>query len=79
MSDREQINTLISAGSGLPTANPYLDDASITDDEDGTETKKKRGRTPEIVKKAIAKNASPAPDPKEYIAELERPEEENLF
>jgi len=72
MSNKEQINTLIATGVSLPPVNPYLDDSVTTDSDDSnnTLTKKKPGRVPA---KSIA------PDPKEYIAELERPEEENLF
>jgi hypothetical protein len=72
MSNKEQINTLIATGVSLPPVNPYLDDTSNNDGDDSNNAlaKKKPGRAP-------AKATSP--DPKEYIAELERSEEENLF
>ncbi|PIS22217.1 hypothetical protein COT50_03185 [candidate division WWE3 bacterium CG08_land_8_20_14_0_20_41_10] len=72
MSDKEQINTLIATGDTLPPVNPYLDDtiASDTTDANNALAKKKPGRAP--VKPAVI-------DPKEYIAELERSEDENLF
>lgn len=72
MSDKEQINTLVATGGTLPPVNPYLDDtiASDTSDANNPLVKKKPGRAP----------AKPAAiDPKEYIAELERPEDENLY
>ncbi|MFA5776208.1 MAG: hypothetical protein WC988_01475 [Patescibacteria group bacterium] len=71
MSNKEQISTLITTGATLPPVNPYLDD-SVADDDSSINplVKKKPGRVP-------AKTT--APDPKEYIAELERPENESLF
>lgn len=71
MKNKEQINTLIATGVTLPPVNPYLYDNTAGDDNVASLlTKKKPGRAPA---KTIA------PDPKEYIAELERPEDENLF
>ncbi len=72
MSNKEQINTLIATGVTLPPVNPYLYDSTTSDGDDANNplAKKKPGRAP-------AKTS--APDPKEYIAELERPEDENLF
>lgn len=78
MSDKEQINTLISVGTGLPPVNPYLDDSNDGEvGEDGS-PKSKAGRKPADSGKTAAKAAAMA-DPKEYIAELERSEDENLF
>jgi len=82
MSDREQIDTLISAGRDLPPINPYLDDVASTDEgETGRQTKsaktKKKNKTPAPAPKV--KSTQTSPDPKEYIAELERPEGEALF
>lgn len=78
MIDKEQINTLISVGTGLPPVNPYLDDSSQSeDDENRANTKRKPGRAPANAPKPAANKSSP--DPKEYIAELERPEEEDLY
>jgi len=67
MSDKEQINTLVATGETLPPVNPYLDDNTTSDNP---LAKKKPGRAP--AKPAVI-------DPKEYIAELERSEDENLF
>jgi len=82
MSDKEQISTLISGGVGFPPVNPYLDDSTQADDNVGagahvrkTRTKRKAPDLPTIPpSKSLA-----TPDPKEYIAELERPEEEGLY
>lgn len=79
MDHKEQINTIISMGAGLPPVNPYLDDQ---DDDDGVPTaksaKNKAGRNPS--KPAFSTpTESIAPDPKEYIAELERSEEDTLY
>ena len=81
MGDKEHINTLISVGAGLPPVNPYLDDQNQSDDEDATEgvkSKSKAGRKPSApVQSTVTKTI--APDPKEYIAELERPEDEDIL
>jgi|GEM_PF-4493384 hypothetical protein len=74
MNTKEQIDTLISSGASLPPVNPYLDDAAAADDP---VTKKGPGRTPAAAVKPAATKTI-APDPKEYIAELERPEDEQL-
>ena len=80
MGDKEHINTLISVGAGLPPVNPYLDDQNQSDDDDGAglKSKSKAGRKPSApVPSTTAKTI--APDPKEYIAELERPEDEDIL
>ncbi len=78
MSDKEHINTLISVGNGLPPVNPYLDDTSQQDDEGVVTAKSKAGRKPTNPAPTSA-TKSAAPDPKEYIAELERPEDEDIL
>jgi len=79
MSNKEQINTIITTGVTLPPVNPYLDDnASSYGDDVNPPARKKPGRTTaNAPKTGFTKTV--APDPKEYIAELERPEDENLF
>ncbi len=82
MGDKEQINTLISVGAGLPPVNPYLDDSNQSDDdEDGASSKpkSKAGRKPTQPAPSPSAKTTIAPDPKEYIAELERPEEESIL
>jgi hypothetical protein len=80
MSDKEQINTLISVGAGLPPINPYLDDSNQPDDDDGsTKPKSKAGRKPANPVPNPSPKTTIAPDPKEYIAELERSEEESIL
>lgn len=75
MSDKEHISTLITTGGGLPPVNPYLDDHPDPNDDDTDVTHgKKKGKTPAIPLKPAPKNNPIVPDPKEYIAELERPE-----
>ncbi len=82
MDDKEHIDTLISVGAGLPPVNPYLDDQGQSDD-DGDDSSNLKP-----ISKAGKKSSSPvlsasektiAPDPKEYIAELERPEDEDIL
>lgn len=70
MNDKEQINTLVATGGTLPPVNPYLDDTIASDTSTDSLAKKKPGRAP--AKPAVI-------DPKEYIAELERSEDENLY
>jgi len=83
MSNKEQINTLISVGASLPPVNPYLDDVKPSDDDDEDALhvqKSKAGRKPADTSQNQPAKASPiTPDPKEYIAELERPEDEGLY
>jgi len=81
MGDKEHINTLISVGAGLPPVNPYLDDQNQSDDDDGAtdlKAKSKAGRKPSAPVQPSSSKAI-APDPKEYIAELERPEDEDIL
>ncbi len=81
MGDKEHINTLISVGAGLPPVNPYLDDQNQSDDDDGSaslKSKNKAGRKPSAPVQSTATKTI-APDPKEYIAELERPEDEDIL
>ena len=81
MVNKEQIDTLIVTGATLPPVNPYLDDTTTGDSGDTANdplTKKKPGRAPAATPKASSAKTG-APDPKEYIAELERSEDENLF
>ena len=81
MSDKEQINTIISMGVSLPPVNPDLDDISVRDI--GIKPIKKGTR--QVNKKIVAKETvsskvtSTNPDPKEYVAELERPENVGLY
>lgn len=82
MGDKEHINTLISVGAGLPPVNPYLDDQNQPDDDDddgtGLKSKSKATRKPSATVQSTATKTI-APDPKEYIAELERPEDEDIL
>ncbi|HAZ29495.1 TPA: hypothetical protein DCY43_01935 [candidate division WWE3 bacterium] len=82
MSDKEHIATLVTSGAALPPINPYLDDSVISSDDDGTtltkgkKAKAKPGRKPE--KPAhIVKESPIVPDPKDYVAELERTDEDD--
>lgn len=82
MDGKEQINSLITVGADLPTANPYLDDTDQGDittlvTKEKTKGKRKIAETaPKVLPQK--KDAHEAPDPKEYIAELERSENEEL-
>lgn len=78
MDDREQINTLVSVGTGLPPVNPYLDDTTDNDAEDTAKPKSKAGKKPGQTNPS-PKTTTIIPDPKEYIAELERPEEDSIL
>ena len=84
MSDKEHIATLVTSGAALPPINPYLDDSVISSDDDGTtltkgkKAKAKPGRKPE--KPAhIVKDKTMARDPYEYVAELERIDEDDAM
>jgi len=88
MDDKEQIDTIVSVGAGLPPLNPYLDDFTVADDDTSLVVKNsKKGKSNASKKKELKKPAkneplkqvSLAPDPTEYIAELERPEDENIL
>lgn len=80
MNDKEQISTLISVGAGLPPVNPYLDDSTPPEGGGNVRPHKSRaGRKPRDLPTNPSTKVTIAPDPKEYIAELERPEEEGLY
>lgn len=80
MGDKEQINTLISVGTGLPPVNPYLDDSAAPDDDEiNVKPKSKAGRKSTNPAPIPSVKTNITPDPKEYIAELERPEEESIL
>lgn len=85
MDDKELIETLINTGANLPPSNPYLDDDSsfypLYDDDvkDGGKKGKKakdKNQSPSNSPSEIETTTSITPDPKEYIAELERLEDE---
>lgn len=76
MDDKEQISTLI--GADLPPVNPYLDDDADDDADNDTGSKgKTKSKKPAVPVSGSTKSI--APDPKEYIAELERPEDVDIL